>query len=255
MSLVLVIVALVSALVAMQMAVHGREVRVPDLRGKTRLEAHRIAEDNGLAAEVEREYYSATVPEGKVLSQTPPAGTVVRRGWQVRVALSLGRQRVAIPNIEGLSDRAAAINVTERGLSLGATASLQSTDKTAGQVIAQDPAPNTTGASAPKVSLLVAQEPAPAAFVMPSFLGQSLGAVEITLKKAGFSIGRVSVAQSATGTEVPAGNSGVNSPASTMPASTGGAPVAPSAASIVIGQDPPAGARVVEGSAINFVVR
>jgi eukaryotic-like serine/threonine-protein kinase len=255
MSLVLVIVALVSALVAMQLAVHGREVRVPDLRGKTRAEAQRIADDNGLAAEVEREYYSATVPEGEVLSQTPPAGTVVRRGWQVRVALSLGRQRVAIPNVEGVSERAAAINITDRGLSLGATATVQTAEKPAGQVVAQDPPPNTTDASAPKVSLLVAQEPAPQAFVMPIFVGKPLGTVEISVKNAGFAIGKVTLAQSTTAAEVPTGNSGVNPAASSMPVPNAAATATPSAASIVIAQDPAPGARVVEGSALNFVVR
>jgi beta-lactam-binding protein with PASTA domain len=97
MSLVLVLVAVVSALVAMSLAIHGREVTVPDLQGKSPAEARRIAVDGGLSAQVEREYYSATVPEGKVLSQTPAAGTIVRSGWELRLTVSLGPQRAAIP--------------------------------------------------------------------------------------------------------------------------------------------------------------
>jgi beta-lactam-binding protein with PASTA domain len=265
MSLVMLIVALVSALVAMQLAVHGREVRVPDLRSKTPAEARRIAEDNGLTADVQREYYSAVVPEGKVLSQTPAPGTIVRRGWEIRVALSLGRQRVAIPNIKGESERAAAISITEHGLSLGATATVQLPDTAAGQVIAQDPAPNTTDASAPKVSLLVAQDPAPQTFVMPSFLGQPLGSAEISLKNAGFSIGKVTVqpapvpisAPSPTAASPPAaGNSASTpNPAASLAAAPSNAPAAPSPASVIVSQEPAPGARVAEGIAINFVVR
>ena len=82
----LIIVALISALTAMRFAIHGREVTVPEMRGKAPAEARRLAEARGLDAGVEREYYSPTVPEGKVLSQMPAAGTVVRRGWQVRLA-------------------------------------------------------------------------------------------------------------------------------------------------------------------------
>jgi len=89
MASVLVIVALLSALTAMRLAIHGREVTVPDMQGKTPGEARRMAESNGLEADVEREYYSPVVPEGKVLSQMPAAGSTVRRGWQVRLALSL----------------------------------------------------------------------------------------------------------------------------------------------------------------------
>ena len=69
MALLLVTVALVSALVTMRLAVHGREVEVPDVRGKTPGEAHRMAEERGLSAQIERQYYSPVVPEGKVLSQ------------------------------------------------------------------------------------------------------------------------------------------------------------------------------------------
>src|SRR5229473_6730917 len=80
MALVLLIIALVSALAAMRLAIHGREVTVPDLRGKGPIEARRVADETGLAAQVESNYYSPTVPEGRVLSQMPAAGAVVRRG-------------------------------------------------------------------------------------------------------------------------------------------------------------------------------
>src|SRR5881396_440716 len=83
-AMVLVVVALLSALAAMRLAIHGREVSVPDLSGKSPAEAHRIADGLGLALAVERSYYSSTVPEGKVLSQVPGSGTLVRRGWEIR---------------------------------------------------------------------------------------------------------------------------------------------------------------------------
>lgn len=191
---VLVIVALLSALTAMRLAIHGREVTVPDMQGKTPAEARRMAESSGLEADVEREYYSPAIPEGKVLSQMPAAGSTVRRGWQVRLALSLGPQRVVIPQVVGESDRAAAITIAQRGLNLGDAASLEIPNSAPGQVIAQNPQPNATNASAPKISLLVSQAPAPQSFVMPSFVGQPLGSVTLALKDAGFTVGKVTVA-------------------------------------------------------------
>ena len=89
--LVLLVVALLSALTAMRFAIHGQEVAVPGLVGKTPVEAFRLAEESGLPVIVERQFYSATIPAGKILSQVPEAGDRVRRGWQVRVAESLGR--------------------------------------------------------------------------------------------------------------------------------------------------------------------
>ncbi len=106
MALLLVIVALISALTAMRFAIHGREVSVPDLKGKSPAEARRIADQSGLATQVESNYYSPTVPEGKVLSQMPTTGTLVRRDWEIRLAVSLGPQRVTIPQVAGDSERA-----------------------------------------------------------------------------------------------------------------------------------------------------
>src|SRR5437763_1872221 len=97
MALLLVVVALVSALTTMRLAIHVREVRVPDFRGKTPTEARSLAEQNGLGMQVETNYYSPSVPEGRVLSQGPAPGAIVRRGWLVQVALSLVPQRVTIP--------------------------------------------------------------------------------------------------------------------------------------------------------------
>jgi eukaryotic-like serine/threonine-protein kinase len=254
MALLLLVVALVSALTAMRLAIHVREVRVPDLRSKTPADARRMAEENGLAAQVDSNYYSPTVPEGRVLSQIPSGGTLVRRGWEVRLALSLGPQRVTIPQVVGQSDRAAAINIAERGLQLSSTENVQLPGFDAGQVIAQNPPANATDISAPKISLLVAQAPSPQAFVMPSFIGQPLGSVTITLQNAGFSVGKVTVAAPAPA--IPPATSSLATPQTAIPVT----PVtqtqpAPSPASIVVSQDPAPGHKVLAGAAINFVVQ
>src|ERR1700692_2993673 len=124
-ALVVLVVALVSALTAMRLAIHGHEVAVPDFAGKSPAAARMIAEQSGLELTVERQYYSPTVAEGKILSQLPPAGSQVRRGWQGRVAESLGPQRVEIPNVLGQSERVANINIRRRGLDVGAIAQMR----------------------------------------------------------------------------------------------------------------------------------
>ena len=194
-SLVLIIVALASALITMRLAIHGREVAVPNFQGKTPADAHHLAEQSELGVQVEREYYSATIPLGRVMSQVPPSGTVVRRGWEVRLALSAGAQRTAIPEVVGESERAAGIAIAQRGLQLGVPASMALPGATPGQVLAQNPPANATDATAPKISLLVAADQPPAAYVMPSFVGQPLASVWLALKDTGFSVGKVTTAQ------------------------------------------------------------
>jgi eukaryotic-like serine/threonine-protein kinase len=231
--LVLLVVALVSALTAMRLAIHGREVAVPDLVGKSPAAARMIAEQSGLELNVERQYYSPTVAEGKILSQLPPAGSQVRSGWQVRVAESLGPQRVAIPNVIGQSERAANINIRRRGLDVGAIAQMQLPDAPDGQVVAQAPPPNASGVSAPKISLLVAAPPQLQALVMPGFVGQPLGTVTQTIQDAGLHMGNVT----------------------TVPSLEGSSPMAPFPGSMIVSQNPAAGEKVFAGATVNFEVR
>ena len=235
-ALVLLVVALVSALTAMRLAIHGHVVAVPDFVGKSPAAGRMIAEQSGLEIVVERQYYSSSVPEGKILSQLPPAGSQVRRGWQVRVAESLGPQRVEIPNVTGQSERVANINIRRRGLEVGAIAQMRLPDVQDGQILSQAPPPNASGISAPKISLLVGEPAPPQALVMPTFIGRPVGSVTQTLQDAGLRLGAVTLA----------------APDSSSPAS----PVAtPSPASIIVSQAPAPGEKVIAGSAISFTVR
>jgi beta-lactam-binding protein with PASTA domain len=240
-ALILLVVALLSALTAMRFAIHTREVAVPDLVGKTPAEAQQVAELNGFQFEIERQYYSAKIPAGLVLSQLPPAGTQIRRGWRIRVAESLGPQRVEIPNVIGQSERAAEINILRRGLDVGAVALVPLPGVTVNQVIAQSPSPNASSIAAPKISLLAAEAPEAQAFVMPSFVGQTVSAATAALRDAGFRVGAVTIAATAA-----------NEPGATQPAT---APLQAFPISIIVSQNPPPGSKVVMGSAIDFEVR
>jgi eukaryotic-like serine/threonine-protein kinase len=247
-ALVLLVVALVSALTAMRFAIHGREVAVPELVGKTPAEARRIADTGGFQMDIERQYYSATVPEGKILSQLPAPGTQVRRGWQIRVAQSLGPQRVEIPNVLGESQRAAEINILRRGLDVGAVAQIGMRGAPPDQVLGQSPPPNASGIAAPKISLLTTEPAPPQAFLMPNFTGQALGGVTLVLQDAGFRLGTVSMAPSPIAPAAPAADSSaVTSPPAPPPQ--------PTPASIIVSQNPAPGAKIVTGSAVNFEVR
>lgn len=260
MTLLLITVALVSALVTMRVALHAREVDVPDLRGRTPAEARRLAEGHGLSAQVDRQYYSASVAEGRIISQTPAPGSVVRRGWSLRFTLSLGPQRVTIPQVIGGSQRAAMITLQQRGLDVS-TSEVNVPGATAGQVLAQNPPANATDVAAPKVNLLVASDSAPEAYVMPSFVGRPLGSVTLAMKDAGFSLGKVTVADQSAQPALPNSTTppgqAPQAPAPTAPLSPVGSPnsAVPSPAAIVVSQQPAAGQRIVVGAEIRLVVR
>ena len=99
--LLLLAVALLSAVTTMQFAIHGAEVQVPALKGMTVADARSETAGLGLNLDVDNRYYSADVAAGHILSQSPAPGTVVRREWLVRVAESLGPQKVEVPAVVG----------------------------------------------------------------------------------------------------------------------------------------------------------
>ncbi len=237
-ALVLVIVALLSGLTAMRLAIHGQEVAVPALGGLGPAEAEHTAAGLGLQISIERQYYSPSIAEGRIMSQLPLPGTKVRRGWQVRVAQSLGPIRVTIPDVTGQSEHAAELNIRRRGLDLASLAEVETSGIPANQVLAQSPAANATQLVAPRVSLLVTAPPSPQTFVMPSFVGESLGSASRTLQDAGFKLGNVSMAPIV---EAAPGES------------NGGGQ--PSPASVIVAQNPAAGQRVTLGSPVSFEVK
>jgi beta-lactam-binding protein with PASTA domain len=173
-------------------------------------------------------------------------GTKVRRGWQVRVAQSLGPTRVAIPDVTGQSEHAAELNIRRRGLDVASMAEVEVPGIPADQVVAQSPTANAVQVVAPKISLLVTSDAQPSAFVMPSFIGQPLGSVSRTLQDNGFRLGNVSVAAPSAPAESP--SIVLETPETVVPAQ-------PSPASIVTAQAPAAGQKVVLGTAVSLEVR
>lgn len=243
-ALVLMTVALISALTAMQLAIHGREVAIPKLVGMTPTEAERTGAASGLQVAIERQFYSAEIPEGRILTQMPPPGTKVRRGWSIRVAQSLGPQRVAIPDLTGGTERVAELNLQRRGLSLGSIAHVSLPDTSQDRVISQSPAANASGVAAPKISLLVSDGPEAFSYVMPNLAGQPLGSAKLALADAGIKVGSVSMLP-ATPVAAP------DNPPQAAPAAAS----QPNTASIVVSQIPAPGQKIVAGAAVNFEVR
>jgi beta-lactam-binding protein with PASTA domain len=190
-SLVLLLVFCASMLLAMRFAIHGREVRVPQLAGLTPAEAERVANGDGLVLSVESRFYTSSVPKGRIASQSPLAGAKVRRGWKVVVAESLGRQQAAIPNLIGQSEHAADTNIGRRGLEVGSVVRVHLPGAAAGTVVAQSPSPNAHDAASPKISLMLAAEDNAQNYVMPNFVGKPLAEATTALEAAGFVLGDV----------------------------------------------------------------
>ena len=240
--LMLVVVAMLSAITTMHFAIHGAEVAVPSFKGLTVSEATDKAAAMGLNLAVDNHFYSVEVPAARILNQSPAAGTVVRREWRVRLTESLGPQRVAIPNVTGSDQRLASIQIRRAGLEVGATAEMPYAYAPAGTVIAQNPAQDAAGVERPVVSLLIASAPLDTSggVVMPDLTGQVFSAAAQAISHAGLRLAPIKTAEAS----VPA----ITSPTDSQ------TPRPPVASGTVLSQNPPPGYRVDATTPIELTV-
>lgn len=244
-AMAMVAVAMFSAFLAMRLAIHGREVKVPQLAHMTIGEASRKVSSMGLRLQLENRFYSPDIPAGQVLAQYPVAGATVRRQWPVRVTQSLGSQQVSIPNLKGGGERAASINLRRLGLELG-TVGHVALPGPAGVVVAQTPAPGAEGVERPRVSILLNDGPeeASAGYVMPSLVGLTISGAYVRAGAAGL---RIVSAEDVTPTAAAVVEPGA--PGKIAPVATAVAALTPG---IVVAQSPLAGHRVTRGDTVQL---
>ena len=175
--------AFLSAITAMRIAIHGREVAMPNLTGKTVTEATSLLRSHGLVLRVADRVYSE-LPINVVVRQTPPAGLLMKESQQAHVVLSLGQRQLQIPLLEGNSLRASRIQLLRAGLQVGEVSAITMPDKPADEVVIQTPRPG-AGAATPRVDVLVSQGPRETAYVMPHFVGMTESDAQHRLDVAG----------------------------------------------------------------------
>ena len=161
--------AFLSAITAMRIAIHGREVTMPNLVGKDLGEASRTLRSNGLILRVADRVYS-DVPADQVVRQTPLPGMLMKVSQQAHVVLSLGQRQLEIPELEGNTLRASRIQLLRAGLQVGEVSAVSLPDSAADTVLLQNPKTG-RGAATPREDLLVSGGPKEQAYVMPYFIG------------------------------------------------------------------------------------
>lgn len=163
--------AFLSAITAMRIAIHGREVTMPNLVGINVSEASKMLQSRGLVLRVADRIYSDQ-PINVVLRQTPPAGLLMKVSQQAHVVLSLGQRQLQIPALEGNSLRASRIELLRQGLQVGEVSAINTPDQPVDTIMVQNPKPGTGGAT-PRVDVLISQGPRDVAYVMPHLIGMS----------------------------------------------------------------------------------
>jgi eukaryotic-like serine/threonine-protein kinase len=188
---ILAVAGFVSALTAMRFAIRGREVDVPQLTGKTKEEAEELLKSKGLKLKISTSRFSSNVAEGRVIEQNPSVGTRLKVDRTVKVLVSLGAQRFAVPNLVGTSLRAAQLTLTQRGLVLANTLYTHTPEGDPSTVVYQSPKPGTQEGSDPSVNIVISLGPPAQYFIMPDLIGKPAELVASRARNEGFHIGKM----------------------------------------------------------------
>jgi serine/threonine-protein kinase len=203
--LVLLVIALaatygVFAVVSMRIALRAREVPVPKVVGLEFADAGRAMEAAGLTLKVDDSRpFSDTVPAGRIATQDPAPGLVVRRGRGVRVWMSAGSRSSVVPKLVGESERSAQARSTQDALDVAVVANVRSSDFPSDAVVAQDQPP---GSRAKRIGVVVNRGERAAGYVMPDLIGAAGEAAVDVLRSHGL---RVSVVAQQPYPGVPSG--------------------------------------------------
>ena len=166
---------------------------------------------------------SDTVTTGRVVSQEPASGSSVAEGSPVNLVISSGPPVVAVPNVEGLTQDAAATAIAGAKLKVGTVAQQTSNTVAAGKITSQDPPSGSSVAQGSPVDLVISagSQMVP----VPNVERQTQSAATTAITGATLKVGTVTQQASDT---VAIGS--------------------------VIGQDPASGSSVAQGCPVNLVI-
>jgi serine/threonine-protein kinase len=200
-------------------------VIVPDLVGKDVVYTLEFLTDLELNTKVKGSEYSNDIPKNHVMFQDPAAGTEIKRGRDVRIIISKGPQRIAMPNLVGLSSQRARLILEENGVCLGELSQTHSDRLNKDDIIAQVPPVGSMITRGKCADLLVSLGDCPRAYKMPDLNGLSLDEAMLSIENAGLTIGEIKSTYRK------------NKPRNT-----------------IVAQKPLHGYRVIEGSPVNLVI-
>lgn len=166
---------------------------VPDLAGLPLVEVEEVAAEFGLKIRnrEESERYDDVVPAGRVLRQSPPAGSVVKRGAAIDIFLSLGPQLMDVPDVRGVALQAAQVTLAAAGLSVGRTAGVHTLTARPGSVFEQSPAPGEKVGRASAIDLYLATSSQAGKFLMPDLVYRNYERVRLFFESRDFRLGSV----------------------------------------------------------------
>lgn len=111
------------------------------------------------------------------------------------MVVSKGREKVTIPNLQGVSLRQANLLLQRFGLALGQISWMYTEDLPENVVISSAPGYKAEVLQGEVIDLLVSQGSVPSTAIVPDFVGQSLEGAVLLARDSGLKIGKITYRQ------------------------------------------------------------
>ena len=164
----------------------GSRVVVPSTIGGSFDEAVNVIAPLGLNAVVLENRFDEEIPKGKIIESIPAGGGKVDAGGTVKLVLSKGPERYAVPMTTGLTPDAAQTTLKKYPLIVGTVREVFNSEIPKGFVISTSPVSGTSVKRDTKIDLLVSKGIEQIA--LASYLGKSGEQALNELTEAGFSV-------------------------------------------------------------------
>ncbi|MEI8081581.1 MAG: PASTA domain-containing protein [Actinomycetes bacterium] len=172
----------------MTAACSPKQVPVPNVVGKTAVEAKTAIETAKLKAGTPTLEFSEEVASGTVISQNPAANSQAAEGTPVEIVVSKGKAPIAVPDVKGMDSKAASEALAAVSLPMVAFDEYDA-NVTAGQSMAQLPAAGEMVMKGTEVVVgFSLGKPPTAAVTVPGVTGTTKTAADAQLKKSGLKV-------------------------------------------------------------------
>ena len=155
----------------------SRTVDVPDLYGKSLVEANALLTGKGLYLKVEGEDFDPVMLPGHILKQDVPAKKKVKEGRGIKVIVSKGSRVQSIPLLVNETLSNAESILFQKGLKIAKVIRIHSDKVEKDRVIAQRPEP--TEKVSDYVTVLVSLGPHEVIYYCPDFYGMTVEDAEV----------------------------------------------------------------------------
>ena len=162
-----------------------KEVTLSDFVGMTYNDVIKKAEELGISVKVTERKYSKSYEKDVVMEQNPEAKSKIKTSQTVELVVSLGYNKVTVPDVTYMTEEKAKTQLTSRGLKFSVTYENSETIAE-GLVISQNPKSDTEVDPESTVKLVVSK--GASSFEMPNVVGMQQDNAASTLTGKGLSV-------------------------------------------------------------------